>query len=175
MAHDWIKMRVNLVTHPKVISLAEFLGYNGDYQDWSGLQGFIPAIGGSKKDFDDGVMQALRVTRYVTVTALLKFWGYANEHAKDEFIPSRRISDIDEITQVPGFGESLESVGWAEYDEELKGVKLPNFSEHNATASDRGSAERQKRYREKKKAQQEKSDVTRDITALHREEKRRKR
>ena len=177
MAGDWIKMRVGLVTHPKVLALSEALGANGDYQDWSGMAGFVPALGGTQKDFEDEYSQALRVTRYVTVTALLRFWGYANEHAKDEFISSLRISDIDEIAGIPGFGSALESIGWAIYDEEKRGVTLPNFSEYNATASDRGAADRQKRYREKKKQEAESlcvtSDVTRDVTPLHREEKRR--
>lgn len=169
MAGDWIKMRVSLVNHPKVLALSEEISHYGDYQEWSGLSGFIPSMGGSQKDFDDEVIQALRVTRYVTVTALLRFWGYANEHAKDEFISSLRISDIDEIAGIPSFGIALEAIGWAVYDEERRGVMLPNFAEHNSTANDRGAADRQKRYRENKKLR----DVTSDVTPLHREEKRR--
>lgn len=173
MAGDWIKMRVNLVTHPKVIALSERLSHEGGYQDWSGLAGFIPAIGGTHEDFEEGVMQALRVTRYVAVTALLRFWGYAHEHAKDEFIANLRVADIDEITQVPGFGAALESIGWAVYDEKRKGTLLPNFNEHNAVAKDRGAAERQKRYRERIKERDVIGDVTRDVTRNDREEKRR--
>lgn len=173
MAGDWIKMRVNLVTHPKVIALSERLSHEGGYQDWSGLAGFIPAIGGTHEDFEEGVMQALRVTRYVAVTALLRFWGYAHEHAKDEFIANLRVADIDEITQVPGFGAALESIGWAVYDEKRKGTLLPNFNEHNAVAKDRGAAERQKRYRERIKERDVIGDVTRDVTRNYREEKRR--
>ena len=177
MAGDWIKMRVGIVQHPRVIALSEALSYDGDYQDWSGLHGFVPSVGGTKQEFDDCVTQALRVTRYVSVTALLRFWGYANEHSKDEFIPALRIQDIDEIVQVPGFGLALQSVGWVIYNEERKGVFLPNFSEHNATASDRTSAARQKRYRESKKSVTDSngvtSNVTRNVTVTDREEKRR--
>lgn len=173
MAGDWIKMRVSLVNHPKVLALSEELSHYGDYQEWSGLAGFIPSMGGTQKSFDDEIIQALRVTRYVTVTALLRFWGYANEHSKEEFIASLRISDIDEIAGIPSFGLAMEAIGWAIYDESRKGIVLPNFTEHNATANDRGAADRQKRYRERKKLRDVTGDVTSDITPLHREEKRR--
>lgn len=184
MAGDWIKMRVNLVTHPKVIALSEELSYSAEYQDWSGMHGFMPSIGGSKAEFDEGVTQALRVTRYVTVAALLRFWGYANEHSKDDFIGSLRVSDIDEIVGVPGFGRALESVGWVEYEENLKGCALPNFSEYNQSSHERSagaksSAQRQKEYRDRKKAEAvtDHGDVTRNVTSNvtsnRREEKRR--
>jgi hypothetical protein len=173
MAGDWIKMRVGLVNHPKVIQLSEILSYDDDYQEWSGLHGFVPSIGGDRKSFDEGIYQALRVTRYVTVTALLKFWGYANEHIREEFISSLRIQDIDEIAQVPGFGNALSEVGWAVFDEESRGVFLPNFSEHNVSSGDRTNADRQKRHREKKKLENENSNVTRNENSNAREEKRR--
>lgn len=176
MAGDWIKMRVNLVTHPKVIALSEELSYSGEYQDWSGMHGFVPSLGGTKQDFDEGVTQALRVTRYVVVTALLRFWGYANEHAKDDFIKSLRISDIDEIVGVPGFGGALESVEWAGYDENRRGTCVPNFSEYNTSGHERSAeaktaAQRQKEYRDRKKSESTEhcvtktSDVTRDVTS----------
>lgn len=177
MAGDWIKMRVSLVTHPRVIALSEALSYLEAYQDWSGLHGFIPALGGTKEDFDAGIVQSLRVTRYVVVTALLKFWGYANEHSKDDFIPNLRIADLDEITSVPGFGAAISEVGWAIYDQDRRGISLPNFAEHNATASDRTNAERQKRYRERQKVTSgkvtENSNVTDRNESNDREEKRR--
>jgi hypothetical protein len=173
MAGDWIKMRVGLVNHPKVIQLSEILSYDDDYQEWSGLHGFVPSIGGDRKSFDEGIYQALRVTRYVTVTALLKFWGYANEHIREEFISSLRIQDIDEIAQVPGFGNALSEVGWVVFDEESRGVFLPNFSEHNVSSGDRTNADRQKRHREKKKLENENSNVTRNENSNAREEKRR--
>lgn len=177
MAHDWIKMRVNLVTHPKVLAIAEYLSGDEDYQDWSTMAGFVPALGGTQKDYDRDYQSSLRVTRYVTVCALLRFWGYANEHSKDEFIAALRINDLDDIVQVPAFGAALASIGWVEYDEEKRGLSLPNFNEYNASANDRGAADRQKRYRENKKNAslivKQISDVTRDVTSHDREEKRR--
>lgn len=180
MAGDWIKMRVNLVTHPKVLAISEILAGNEKYQDWSTMAGFVPSIGGTKDESERDFQDSLRVTRYVTVCALLRFWGYANEHAREEFISTLRVSDLDDIVQVPGFGEALELIGWAEYDSKRKGLLLPNFNEYNTSGNDRSAsaksqAQRQKEYRDRKKLQE--SDVTRDVTVTvtsdRREEKRR--
>lgn len=173
-------MRVNLVSHPKVLAIAEILSSNGEYQEWSTMAGFAPAVGGSRDDYERDFQASLRVTRYVTVCALLRFWGYANEHAKDEFIGSLRLHDIDDVVQVPGFGAALQSIGWAEYDAERRGLSLPNFNEYNTSGNERSAgaksaAQRQKEYRDRKKSLE--SDVTRDdesdVTRNRREEKRR--
>lgn len=176
MAGDWIKMRINLVTHPKVMAIAEFLSTESEYQDWSTLSSFIAGYGGSDEDHRNERYAALRVTRYVTVCGLLRFWGYANEHARGEFIEFATLGDVDEVVQIPCFGKAMESVGWIREAEDKSGLELPNFAEFNAVAAERSSgAERQKRYRERKKADSvtDDSDVTRDVTVTPREEKRR--
>lgn len=178
MAGDWIKMRVGLTTNPKVMRLAECLLDDGKYLDWAGLaygiQGYPPS---SEDESRNERHAALRVTRYVTVTALLRFWGYANEHEKSETIAGIFPEDVDEIVGVPGFAHAIEAAGWAVFLPS-GGLSLPGFSEHNTSAGARSSgAERQKRYREKAKEFGEsvtgKSDVTRDVTVTPREEKRR--
>jgi hypothetical protein len=176
MAGDWIKMRINLVTHPKVMAIAEFLSDEPEYQDWSTLSSFIAGYGGSDADNRNERYSALRVTRYVTVCGLLRFWGYANEHARGEFIEFASLSDVDEVVQIPCFGKALESVGWIKQADGDIGLELPNFAEFNAVAAERSSsAERQKRYRERKKSQSgdDNGDVTRHVTVTPREEKRR--
>lgn len=175
MAGDWIKMRVGLTTNPHVLRIAEHLLSSGEYVEWAGLSwglGGYPPL--SKEEADNERYVALRVTRYVTVTALLKFWGYANEHAKGDFIDGIRAQDVLEITGIPGFAAALESAGWVEFDLENGGVRMPNFEEHNTGHRERTSAgaERQKRYRERKKAESSR-DVTSDVTVTEREEKRR--
>ena len=178
MAGDWIKMRVNLVTHPKVLAMADVLLNDGDYLDWSALSfavaGYPPC---DEQDIKRERYSALRITRYVCVTSLLRFWGYANEHAKGEFIDFLTIDSIDEIAGVAGFGRALVATGWAV--ESGNGILLPGFTEHNTSAEVRktGAAERQKAYRERLKQKtepaQENRDVTRDVTSQPREEKRR--
>lgn len=179
MAGDWIKMRVGLVAHPRTMRVAECLLETAGYLDWSclsyGVQGYPPP---GKEELRKERHAALRVTRYVTVTALLKFWGYANEHAKGDHITALWPEDVDEITGVPGFAEAIEAAGWAEFDRLNGGMTMPNFEEHNTSATERTSAaaERQKRYRDRQKAaraEAESSDVTRDVTVTPREEKRR--
>lgn len=178
MAGDWIKMRVNLSTHPKVLAMASFLHGHGRYVDW---QAPASSIGGvcmgddDHADHDALVYAALRVTRYVTVAALLRFWGYANEHADAEFIRGLCLNDIDEITGVPGFGEAMAHAGWASTDPS-GGVRLPNFSKFNSVAKVRSSAaDRQRRYRERHGNGNGDAKVTRDVTVTSqpREEKRR--
>jgi len=178
MAGDWIKMRVGLVAHPRTMRIAECLLESADYLEWSclsyGVQGYPPP---SESSLRRERHAALRVTRYVTVAALLRFWGYANEHAKGDHIAALWPEDLDEITGVPGFSEAIEAAGWAEFDAKNGGLTMPNFEEHNTSATERTSsaAERQKRYRERQKAAREgqDSDVTRDVTVTPREEKRR--
>lgn len=186
MAWDWIKMRVSLHTHPKVLALADCLCNDPDYRKWACLSAFISSFPPDDEEtVNEEYYAALRVTRYVTVCALLRFWGYANEHSREEFISNLRVADIDEVSGVPGFGQSMLSVGWVAEDKNRCGVLLPNFGEFNQCASERGAAERQKRYRERKReaatavdnssrnASRSNDDVTRDVTRDDREEKRR--
>lgn len=176
MAGDWVKMRVGLTNHPKVLRIAECLLESSDFLDWSGLAygmaGYPPA---DDRESRAERHAALRVTRYVTVTALLRFWGYANEHAKGEFIAKIFPEDVDEIVGVPGFANAIEGAGWVVFGPE-GGLSMPNFGEHNTSADARSSgAERQKRYREKHREAGPKDDddrnVTRDVTVTPREEK----
>ena len=153
VAGDWIKMRVSLQTHPKVMRIAAMLE-----EDRKVSQKLSTGYNG-------GLLQIVTrdVTRDVTLASLLRVWGAANEHTEDGVWHGIALSDLDQIAGVPGFGSMMEDVGWAIYDEEEQTVTLPNFLEYNAPAkSGRGSAaDRQRRYRERKAG---KSDVTRDVT-----------
>lgn len=117
------------------------------------------------------------VMRSVTVASLLTVWGAANEHTSDGIFRNADLNDIDDMVGIPGFGEAMQSVGWAKYDKENECVILPNFNEYNTCGRDRAAeknAERQRRYREKKKADSnDDSNVTNDVTNNGREEKRR--
>lgn len=182
MSGEWIKMRVSLVSHPKVMRAAESLLSDSRYIEWSGLSYGVRGYPPPTQDEDQQERHvALRVTRYVTVTALLRFWGYANEHAKRETVECLTRNDVDDIVALPGFADALAAVGWLRF-RDGGGVDLPGFSEHNTTANDRktGGAERQKRYRDRKKAEASLGgdsdvthDVTSDVTSREREEKRR--
>lgn len=180
MAGDWIKMRVNLVAHPKVLKTAEALLADPRYLEWSALSYALPGFPVPTPEQDDADRHAaLRVTRYVVVASLLRFWGYANEHAKGEFIECVTRQDVDDIAGVPGFADALGAVRWATFDAKKGGVKLPDFNDHNTSVDERKSAgaERQKRYRDRLKQRpssgDKTSDVTRDVTSRERLDKRR--
>lgn len=180
MAHDWVKMRVSIANHPKTMAIADFLMNEPEYHRWSR---FECAIGGPiftescEDDAKSAEHAALRVTRYVTVCALLRFWAYANEHSRDEKIAFVTPADVDEIAGVPAFGRALQAVGWLVFDAKKKACEIPNFSKYNVVANDRTSAaERQKAYRERQKALRNaihNASVTSDVTSDGREEKRR--
>jgi len=166
MAGDWIKMRPSLLTSPKV---------NGIARELEGVKEVTKTLSiGFNGSMSEIVTR--NVMRNVTVASLLVIWGAANEHTTDGIFHNADLSDLDDMVGIPGFGAAMESVGWAEYDEENCAVILPNFNEYNTcagerTASAKTSAQRQKEYRDRKKLQQ--SDVTSDVTSNRREEKRR--
>lgn len=181
MAGDWIKMRGSLATHPKVLKLAKIIaadtevgrllstGYNGSLNE----------------------IVTRDVTRDITLASLLRVWCACNEHTSDGVWRGIDIDDLDLIAGVPGFGVAMESVGWAIPDHDSGTITFPNFLEYNAPAKNGGrssAADRQKRYRERKKQEELKSrnsgakrdgnsdatnNVTRDVTSVTREEKRR--
>jgi hypothetical protein len=174
MAGDWIKMRPSLMTSPKVNGIARIL--ERDF-----------AVGRSLSTGNNGVMSEIvtrNVMRNVTVASLLVIWGAANEHTTDGVFRNADLSDLDDMVGIPGFGEAMATVGWAEYDAEEGTVILPNFTEYNTSGRERSgaaktAAQRQKEYRERKRNADvmpegdAESDVTSDVTRNRREEKRR--
>jgi hypothetical protein len=155
MAGDWIKMRTSLCTNPKVNGIAKVL-------ESDCAVGRAMAIGFS------GCMSKIvtrNVMRHVTVSSLLIVWGAANEHTRDGVFVNSELSDIDDMTGIPGFGRAMASVGWATYDADTYSVTLPNFNEYNISGSARSAqaktgAQRQKEFRDRKRLRI--SDVTRD-------------
>lgn len=163
MAGDWIKMRPSLLTSPKVNGMARFLENSTE-------------VGRALSTGFNGRMSEIvnrNVMRNVTVAGLLTVWGAANEHTVDGVFTNADLSDIDDMVGVPGFGEAMALVGWAVEDEDAGTVTLPNFTEYNTCGKDRAAeknAERQRRFREKKKVV---GNVTDNVTCNDREEKRR--
>lgn len=147
MSGDWIKMRVHLGDHPRVIAISHALLDEPQYLEWATFITGIGAFPSDEKEDQRLFNQAVTVTRYVTVGALLKWWGYANEYAKNERISGIKKRYCDEISGVPGFADALEKTGWAIFEDD--GVYLPNFNEFNKVGTDRTNSERQKRFRER--------------------------
>lgn len=83
------------------------------------------------------------------VGGLYWLWAAADQHASGNTLPGLSFHQIDRKTGIKGFGKALQTVGWAEENEQ--GVALPRFEEHNGeTAKKRAESGRRKanwRYR----------------------------
>lgn len=170
MANDWIKMRTMQLTNPKVNNIAKIIGADDSLGEYL----FVYANG----CLDNTVTR--NVTRYITLALLYVIWCNANEHSRNGVFENTDKTDIDDMVDLPGFASAMESVGWLVYDENENTITLPNFDEYNTCGNERkksSNAERQKRYRERKKKEEvesgENSNVTRYVTRNDREEKRR--
>lgn len=156
MAVDWIKMRTDLYRDPKVCVIADFLLASG-----SELAAYV----NQNKQRDMTVTR--NVMRNAVVGALVTVWGVTRHRGKrndnDLVIHGCTLNVVDDVADLPGFGDAMSKVGWAV--ESSEGVVFPHFfEEYNVDPSDDAklkAAERQRRYREKRKL---KSDVTSDVT-----------
>lgn len=169
MAGDWIKMRTDLYRDPKVCVIADIL-----IKPDSELSRYV------SQNLQCDMSITRNVMRNVTVGALVAVWGVLRHRGKrienDLFIKCCNKNVIDDLSEVQGFGEAMEFVGWVQETDE--GIVLPNFfEEHNVDPSEelrRKNAERQRKFREKNK---DKSNVTDNVTVTpnsnSREEKRR--
>jgi hypothetical protein len=180
MAGDWIKMRSELFTHPKFLSLCSKLIYDEDEVglliytcgDALGLDVFPP----SKQSITDRALRCVteKALRDVTLAALLRVWCVTNAHCKvienDAIMSPLDLDDLDLIAGFRGFGLALKFVGWViEIDD--NSLVFPNFLEFNEPAclrvNPKTNAERQREFRARR------TSVT-DVTKSNgREEKRR--
>ena len=169
MAGDWIKMRTDLYRDPKVCMIADLLA-DGD----SDLARYV------NQNMQCDMAVTRNVMRNVTVGALVSVWGVFRRRGKrvgdDLIVSGCSVFVIDDVADIPGFGEAMQAVGWVVQDGER--IVLPRFfEEFNVDPSEEKkaqNAERQRRYREKHK---EESNALRNVTVASqnnaREEKRR--
>lgn len=165
MAVDWIRMRTDLYRDPKVVMIADHLSRSG---------GLLDRYVSQQMQCDMAITR--NALRCATVGALVTVWGVTRHNGKrntdDLIVRGARLTVVDEIADLPGFGEAMASVGWVR--ETKEGLVFPNFFEEfnsDPTSVTRSSAaERQRRYRERQRGNR---DVTRDVTRDAREEKRR--
>ncbi len=145
MAGDWIKIRM------------EYLITQAAFREWvtpgnSSWQTFPP----SKNDAPIVNRNALRC---VTVALLFEVWCAAREHGKqtpenDCFLPKIGLDGLDSMADAPGIGVAMAHVGWAVEKKKPYGVILPKFFvDNNEPLGASSNAERQHRYRERKKAE----------------------
>ena len=148
MPSDWIKMRTDLYRDPKVCLMADFL------MNSEGLfSAHVLRVTGRNSNVTRNAL------RNVTVGALVTVWGVTRHRGRrvddDLLVKGIMLSVIDDLCEIPGFGEAMQSVGWAKQTKE--GVVFPRFFEEfnvepNTEALAK-AADRQKKYREKRNAQ----------------------
>lgn len=159
MAGDWIKMRCALQHDPKVIAIGRFVEALPTFSPWLST-GTI-----ERMPISDGAL------RYIVTGALHVTWSVANEHAKSGVIAGATLEWIDLVTGINGFGNAMESVGWARIED--NSLLFPKFSDNNTS-----SAERVRKWRERQKVKGNGTrnvteTVTGNVTVRAREEKRR--
>lgn len=142
MAGDWIKMRVNLWTHPKVSRLMKRTG----------------------------------VTRCNAIGALYGAWSVADQHADEDGVIQMSSEDLDDMLEVPGFCNALQSVGWLEAPSE-ETLQFVAYQEHNgSTAKQRAQSQKRVSKHRSKGVTQQRNSGNADVTPKRnqrREEKRR--
>lgn len=145
---DWIKMKTDLYRHHKVSRMADMLGR---------VDGPLGRYVNQNCQCDMVVTR--NVTRNVTVGALVSVWGVSRHRGErvgdDLLIAGASILVVDDMADLPGFGEAMVEVGWLIETE--KGIVFPRFfDEMNIDPSD------DKKEKDRARQQKHRQKVSRD-------------
>lgn len=113
---SWIKMRIELQTHPKVVRI---------------LSAMRPQSVRSATD------------KFWIIGGLHAVWCVFDMHSEDGVLVGYTPEALDHIIGLPGIADAMMEVGWLEYDG-AQTLTLPEFDEHNSQSAKR-RAEDQKR------------------------------
>ena len=119
MAIDWIKMRVDLQSHPKVVRI---------------LSAMRPQDVQTKTD------------KFRVIGGLHAVWAVFDAHCEDGVLNGYTPDALDHIIGWDGFSSALISVGWL-VENDGSSLEMPEFLEHNGQSAKR-RAEDQKRKRD---------------------------
>ena len=119
MAIDWIKMRVDLQSHPKVVRILSAMRPNDVHN---------------------------KTDKFRVIGGLHAVWSVFDAHCEDGILNGYTPETLDHVIGWDGFSGAMIGVGWLI---ENNGVSLamPEFSEHNGQSAKR-RAEDQKRKRD---------------------------
>jgi hypothetical protein len=179
MAGDWIKMRTDLYRDPKVCVMADHLMRHLGWSAQAATQQTAADVAQhvAQQSATAAQQSATRkVTRCACVGALLSVWGVLRHRGKrfgdDLCCAGVALSVIDDIADIPGFGDSMASVGWAK--QTASGLTLPRFfSEYNAEPADTTkskAAERMAKCRRNRVAQQSATDAQQEAQHVAQQE-----
>jgi len=117
MAGDWIKMRCDLYRDPKVILMADELSRPG---------GDLAAFVSQNMQRDMAVTR--NVTRNAVIGGLLSVWGIIRKQGRREnddlLLKGCGLSVLDDIADMPGFGDAMDMVGWVRESDECLVFRL---------------------------------------------------
>lgn len=120
---SWIKMRIDLVTHPKVVRIASAI---------------CPQ---SVRDVSN---------KFLAIGGLLAVWGVFDTHSTDGVIVGYTPESLDGVVGLDGISRAMMAVGWLSFDG-AETLTLPEFEEHNGQSAKR-RAEDQKRKKNGRKS-----------------------
>lgn len=141
MAGDWIKMRTDLFTHPKIVRMSSALKADG--------------------------RPALKADRLRTVGGLLSVWCLFDAHSADGTLAGYSFEAVDEHVGIAGFAQAMADVEWLSGD--ATGLVLPDFDKHNGQSAKR-RAQDADRKREVRKESANQADGKRTREEKRREE-----
>lgn len=125
MAGDWIKMRIDLQTHPKVVRILSALRPH-DIQT--------------------------RTDKFRVIGGLHAIWSVFDTHSEDGVLHGYTLETLDHVIGWDGFSSAVRDVGWLD-DSEEGSIIMPGFQEHNGKSAKR-RAEDQKRKRDSRSCPQ---------------------
>jgi hypothetical protein len=120
---SWIKMRIDLVTHPKVVRIASAI---------------CPQ---SVRDVSN---------KFLAIGGLLAVWGVFDTHSVDGVMVGYTPEALDGVIGLDGISRAMMSVGWLLFDGD-ETLTLPEFDTHNGQSAKR-RAEDQKRKKDGRKS-----------------------
>lgn len=156
MPSDWVKMRTDLYRDPRVCDIADHL-----------LDPEGPLARFVNQNCQRDMTVTRNVMRNVVVGALVSVWGVCRQRGKrkgdDLVIAGSCVGVIDDVADVPGFGDAMASVGWLKQGGNT--LVFPRFfAEWNVEPDEsyrQKNAERQRRFRERAS---EKRNAFRNVT-----------
>lgn len=147
---NWIKVRTSLLQDTRINSMARMIEAD-------------PRSASTVLKTSDGVTLDRHVTRHVTrslvVTACFTLWSQSILQTSDGVFKNCSTEDIDDLCGLPGFADSMISVGWLMQNLAENSISIPEFESHNSSQKPRtgepgaamSDAERAKRYRERQR------------------------
>lgn len=125
MSADWIKMRCDLQTHPKIVRI---------------LSAICPQ---SVRNLSEMRPEKLRI-----VGALHAVWSVFDMHTVDGFLRGYTLEMMDDVIGLPGFSQAMVDVGWLAYDGP-ETLVMPDFESHNGKGAKRRAEDAKRKKSER--------------------------